>query len=68
MKSAVRRVSRLEDRFAPAQGQQIVVSLYDAGCKLALDQHTCVQILATPGTSIQRAPLVSRTLPTFLMA
>jgi hypothetical protein len=49
MKSVVRRLSRLEDCFAPATGRQIVVSLYDVGCKLALDYHTCVQILHDAG-------------------
>jgi len=49
MKSAKRRLKRLEDRFAPAAGQQIVVSLYDAGHKLALDGRTCIQILRDTG-------------------
>ena len=40
MKSLDRRLNRLEDRLAPASGRQIVVSLYDAGHKLALDHDT----------------------------
>jgi hypothetical protein len=49
MNPVERRVSRLEDRFAPATGQLIVVSLYDAGHKLALDHDTCVRILRDAG-------------------
>ena len=49
MRTVKRRISRLEDRFAPATGQQIVVSLYDAGHKLALDGRTCIQILRDAG-------------------
>jgi hypothetical protein len=49
MKPVERPISRLEDRFAPAAGQQIVVSLYDAGQKLALDGRTFIQILRDAG-------------------
>ena len=49
MKPVERPISRLEDRFAPAAGQQIVVSLYDAGQKLALDGRTGIQILRDAG-------------------
>jgi hypothetical protein len=49
MKSVARRISRLEDRFAPVARQQIVVSLYDAGQNLALDHDTCTRILRDPG-------------------
>ena len=51
MRTVKRRISRLEDRFAPATRQQIVVSLYDAGHKLALDGRTCIQILREAGHS-----------------
>ena len=37
MRTVKQRVSRLEDHFAPAAGQQIVMALYDAGHKLPLD-------------------------------
>ena len=49
MKPVERPISGLEDRFAPAAGQQIVVSLYDAGQKLALDGRTGIQILRDAG-------------------
>ena len=49
MRTVKRRIGRLEDRFAPAQGQQIVVSLYDAGQKLALDHATCTRIVRESG-------------------
>ena len=49
MRTVKRRISRLEDRFAPAARQQIVVSLYDSGHKLALDPDTCTRILREAG-------------------
>jgi hypothetical protein len=49
MKSVVRHISRLEDRLAPVARQQIVVSLYDAGHKLASNGRRCIQILREAG-------------------
>ena len=45
MKFVERRLSRLEHRLAPVASQQIVVSLYDASLKLALDHDTRIRIL-----------------------
>lgn len=49
MRTVRRRISRLEDRLAPATREQIVVSLFDAGHKLALDHNTCTRILRDAG-------------------
>jgi hypothetical protein len=49
VKSVERRISRLEDRLATASRQEIVVSLYDAGHRLALDHDTRIRILREAG-------------------
>ena len=46
MKSVIRRIVRLEDRFAPHQEKKPFLMVYTrSDCKLAMDNDTCVQIL-----------------------
>ena len=51
MKTLGRRISKIEERFCPASGNQremlCVVSKYDWG--LALDKDTCIDILEESG-------------------
>jgi hypothetical protein len=48
MKAVDRRLSRLEDRFAPAHGPNLLV-LTLVGSTLALDRDTCIPILREGG-------------------
>ena len=51
MRAIARRISKIEERFCPASGNQremlCVVSKYDWG--LALDKDTCIDILEESG-------------------
>jgi hypothetical protein len=51
MRTVERRISRLEDRFAPHQDEEPVLTVIvsRAGRELALDNDACIQILREGG-------------------
>jgi len=50
MRTVTRRIAKLEDRFSPTEGEpQILFVACKAGWGLALDMHTCVDILRDCG-------------------
>lgn len=64
MKIGFRRMSRLEDRLVPIARQEIAIPHTMPAASL---RWTTTPVFGSfaPGTSIQQAPFVSRTLPTF---
>jgi hypothetical protein len=49
LRAVDRRINRLEERFIPRAGQQMVLVIHDAGRRLALDNRVCLQLLRDAG-------------------
>jgi hypothetical protein len=49
MRTVLRRIAKLEDQLAPAEGKGILAVVSHAGWGLALDEDRCMQILRECG-------------------